>query len=416
MGIKGWAAGGLGFGLVLGFGSNGYGQGLYPQAPGANLEQLTGGMANALRGLVQGVANGGVNEAFAPNILRDGRELQQSTGNWYQTNQGVTDPYQLRRSYSGIDTSWHRLQGQLNQPAYANNPAIAAEIARVQQADAQFHQALNLNAYPTNLEGAGVAPAGLDETRRLAYSLAQRGEALASLIQSAYGNDPNAVIVTNDSAEIARMVDAFSDTLGGANGLPPFEQVQQQFAPIFQRSVGLGMNLDKGPMPPQLRSAWLSYATALNLVRDNLRLTNGSVYAQAQFNGNLNVPYNGNPAPQVSQWAETLDRQVDELIANFGPTAGVVPEGREMLGEMERLRGDIHNFREDAGRGLDPTRLAYEFREVDADWQRLARRFDRIARGRTGPNIQRVQQIGQTCEQIHQALGMPGYPPNFNQP
>ena len=43
----------------------------------------------------------------------------------------------------------------------------------------------------------------------------------------------------------------------------------------------------------------------------------------------------------------------------------------------------------------------------------LARRINRIARGRTGPNIQTAMQMGETCRQLHQLLGMPGYPPTL---
>ena len=61
-------------------------------------------------------------------------------------------------------------------------------------------------------------------------------------------------------------------------------------------------------------------------------------------------------------------------------------------------------------------KLYYGFRDVDALWQRLARRVNRVARGRMGPNIQQVQRIGATCEQIHRVLGMPGYPPVLGGP
>jgi len=57
--------------------------------------------------------------------------------------------------------------------------------------------------------------------------------------------------------------------------------------------------------------------------------------------------------------------------------------------------------------------MADEFQDVDACWQRLVRRVNRISRGRTGPNIQQVQKMGATCEQIHTVLGMPGYPPTL---
>ena len=129
-----------------------------------------------------------------------------------------------------------------------------------------------------------------------------------------------------------------------------------------------------------------------------------------------NIPIAANPVAPVADWANQLDGQVDDLLNNFAPTARVVPEGDEMLEDMRRLRRAVVDFRRDAAQGFDARRLALEFREVDNHWQRLARRVERIAvtRGRAnGPNIERVRRIGQTCEQIHQVLGMPGYPPIF---
>ncbi|MBV8268694.1 MAG: hypothetical protein JO252_20380, partial [Planctomycetaceae bacterium] len=81
------------------------------------------------------------------------------------------------------------------------------------------------------------------------------------------------------------------------------------------------------------------------------------------------------------------------------------------LADAQRLQAAAADFRQDAARGLNTGQLAYEFRDVDALWQRLARRTNRIARGRSGPNIQQVASMGQTIAQIHQLLGMPGFAP-----
>jgi hypothetical protein len=59
--------------------------------------------------------------------------------------------------------------------------------------------------------------------------------------------------------------------------------------------------------------------------------------------------------------------------------------------------------------------LAAEFREVDVAWQRLARRLYRASRGQQfGPNIDLVKAMGATIARIHEALGMPGYAPTFD--
>ena len=54
----------------------------------------------------------------------------------------------------------------------------------------------------------------------------------------------------------------------------------------------------------------------------------------------------------------------------------------------------------EARRGADPATLAGTFGVVEERWSRLVRRTDRIARGRTGPNIQQIQLMGNTLEAI----------------
>jgi hypothetical protein len=111
--------------------------------------------------------------------------------------------------------------------------------------------------------------------------------------------------------------------------------------------------------------------------------------------------------------ADTLLGQVDAFRDAFAPTAVDVPQGNLILADAKRLREEVAGFRADAARGLAPGPLAYEFREVDSGWLRLARRISRAARGRTGPNIETAQKIGGTVEQMHRVLGMPGYAPTL---
>ena len=403
-----------GFALTIGSARPADAQGLIAPSPGADLERISRRMADAFRDLSEDVSSGLGQTQFGQHLLRDVQELQQANGAWYAAIRDTNNPYQIRRSYSGIDTSWHRLRSQLASQVGANQ-AIADEIRRVDEADKQVHQALGLNAYPGGFDGQ-AAPTGLDEVKRLAYALAQRGEALASLIQADYGPNPVFANLVNDAAQVAQLVDTYYDNLNNpANAQQP-DFARQSFAQIIQRSNNLGMTLGtSGVMPPRISSAWDSYTSVHNLIRVNLGLTNQTSDGLPPQNVNvtIGIPINPNPTNQVVQWSVDLDRQVDELLADFTPNVQSVPEGREMLIEMGRLRDHIHEFRRDASQGFDPGRLAFEFREVDTAWLRLSRRFDRVARGRSGPNIQRVQQMGQTCEQIHRVLGMPGFAPVY---
>ncbi len=410
--------------LTLGTTSSGLAQGLVAPANGEDLERISRRMAEAVRDLGDDIAAGPGQTPQGQYLERDARELQRATGDWYANIRGNADPYQIRRSYAGLDVSWHRLRGQLDQPGLMT-PALADEARRVEQADAQIHQALGLNAYPTNFDGPSAPPTGLDETRRLAYTLAQRGEALAAVVRAEYGPNSNAAFLANDCDQLARMVDGYYDSLNNAAIANQPDFARTGFIPIVQQSVGMGVNLDRVGKTLRVTAAWNAYTPIFNLLRGNLGLEDNQNGFPAQQPVIVNVPavpvqtgipYNPNPTAAIAGWADQLDGQVDDLLNHFAPTAQVVPEGGEMLEDMQRLRRAVVEFRRHAAQVRDAGRLAYEFREVDANWQRLARRIERIAanRGRAaGPNIERVRQIGQTCEQIHQALGMPGYPPTF---
>ncbi|GAC1473042.1 MAG: hypothetical protein NVSMB9_21020 [Isosphaeraceae bacterium] len=75
----------------------------------------------------------------------------------------------------------------------------------------------------------------------------------------------------------------------------------------------------------------------------------------------------------------------------------------------------IH-FRQAAAGGVEPNQLAYEFGQVDALWQRLSGRTNRLAQGRTGPNIQQVALMGQTLAEIQRLLGISGFVPGVTVP
>jgi len=100
--------------------------------------------------------------------------------------------------------------------------------------------------------------------------------------------------------------------------------------------------------------------------------------------------------------ADELIGQVDAFVQAFSQNAHVVPEGKQTLADAHALSAAARNFRQAAGGGAPP-RLSPEFRTVEETWQRISRRSQRIAGGRTGPNIQKIALIGQIIEQIHQA-------------
>jgi hypothetical protein len=111
----------------------------------------------------------------------------------------------------------------------------------------------------------------------------------------------------------------------------------------------------------------------------------------------LPVPVDAGP---VARHAALLTSQVDSFLGVFAPTAGVVPEGGAFLREAQELAEASRAFQALLATGAPPAALADSFRVVEGRWSRLARRTERVAKGRTGPNIQQVQLMGTTLEAI----------------
>lgn len=331
-------------------------------------------------------------------LIQDTQELAQAIGEFHETLHNSLDTYQVRQSYSGIDNTWHHLQAQLAQPGF-NTPAVARAASRVGEADARIHQVLGLNTLPANYYGAGQAPTGMAETQRLAHALVERAEALAVTIRADMVGGGGRLL--QDAVNLAQAADLFHDGID-LNARPDI--ARNGFAGVAALSDRLEQDLAAIPPPPRVQAAWQAFQAVEVLLRQDLGLPN------APQDLALSAIPVGSPSPVVAL-ADQLVTQVNAFIQVFSQTAGAVPEGGFFLADAQRLQAAAADFRQDAARGLNTGQLAYEFRDVDALWQRLARRTNRIARGRSGPNIQQVASMGQTIAQIHQLLGMPGFAP-----
>jgi hypothetical protein len=107
---------------------------------------------------------------------------------------------------------------------------------------------------------------------------------------------------------------------------------------------------------------------------------------------------------RMSPLADRLVEQVDDFIRAFQPTVGVVPEGPSFLADARALMLAARKLRRSAGSGAKLVELSQGCGAVVAHWERLRNRTDRVAAGRTGPNIQRVHSMGATVAQMQQAL------------
>ena len=386
---------------ALGVARPGYGQAVAP----ADLGGLTHEMAERVRRLGEDIASDFGQTPAGRHQIQDTQELAQAVDEFHETLHIRRDPLQVRQAYAGIESTWQHLRGQF---AGAATPAVIRAADRVEQSAAQIRQAVGLNAPPPGFYGGGQAPSGIGETRRLAHALVARADGLAAAIQRDMRSDPNVAALTQDANALARLADVFHDSIDANQ---PVEAAAQAFGPVDAVADRLEKYLTTNQVPPGVQNAWQAFASVEVLIHQNLGL--GSPQPNLQVG--LAPEQAGEPSPIVGL-ADQLAQQASEFVRVFSQTAVNVPEGGAMLADAQRLQAASADFRQDAARGLPPNQLAYEFRDVDATWQRLARRVNRVARGRTGPNIQQVQLIGSTCEQVHRVLGMPGYPPALNGP
>ncbi len=393
----------LGSILALGTAGDASGQAV---APG-DVNNLAHQMAEQVRHLGEDIASDLGAAPQGRHLIQDTQELAQAVDQFHDTLHDRRDPIATRQAYAGIDGTWHHLRGQLSQPG-ATSPAVDRAARRVDALDAQIHQALGLNDPPPGFYGGAQAPTGIADTRRLAHALVDRAEALSSAIQATMGNDPNAAGPLADANLLARTADAFHDTIDANQ---PIQVAAQAFGPVDQVADRVERYVTANQVPPAVASAWQSFASVEVLIHQNLGLQSPQPAVQVSL-----VPtVPGGPSPLLGL-ADVLLAQSSEVAQIFSTSLGRVPEGGLMLIEAQRLQAASADFRGDVARGLAANQLAFEFRDVDACWQRLVRRVNRVARGQIGPNIAKVQDMGGTCEQIHRVLGMPGYPPTFGGP
>ena len=109
-------------------------------------------------------------------------------------------------------------------------------------------------------------------------------------------------------------------------------------------------------------------------------------------------------SPQLMSLADSLAGQVDGFLQAFTATARDVPEGEQFLADAQALSAAADRFRQLAASGVPPARLSQELRGIEGAWQRLQQRTQRVARGRTGPNIQKIGLMGDTLQQMRLIL------------
>ena len=396
-------------GLILGLLQTGYAQTVPAPNPGRgpDVKTLARQMGERVRHLSEDIESDLGQTPAARLMVRDATELVQAINEFHEGLGDRADSTWTRQAFSGVDGTWHHLRAQLSRPG-SSSPAVERAARRVDELDAQLHQVLGANPYPAAFAGGGPAPAGIADTQRLAHALVTRAEALAGAIQADMASDPNGAAVARDAERLARAADAFHDAIDANQ---PVDVAARAFAPVDQVADGVERYVTANRVPPRVQQAWLAFAAVEVLIHKNLGLDS----PQPAVEISLVPPAEGGRSP-LAGLADQLVRQTDAFAQALAPAPRDVGDGETILADSERLRGAATNFRENVARGLAPNQLAYEFRDVDASSQRLARRLSRLGRGRPDPGIPQFQRIGETCEQIHRVLGMPGSPPMLGGP
>jgi hypothetical protein len=372
-----------------------------PQTPAvaaAELGALASRMAEQARRLSEVIAAELGGNDRGRRLERESTELAQAVGEFRRAVRDGVDRFTLRQAYAGVDATWHQLAAELSRRG-TTTPALTRAVGDVAETDARIHAALGMNPAPAGYYGA-QAPTGVADVQRLAHALVDRAERLAAVVRTDM-TGPGAGRAVQDAVNLAALADTFHDSLRLEGRVDAV--IANGYSGVAGQADRLAGDLVKTP-PPRVQAAWQAFRSVDVLLRQAL----GMRLDPSLLAGTALAP--GDPLPLVVL-AGQLVEQVSAFLQVFGPTARNVPEGDLFLADAQVLQEAATAFRQKALSGMSPAQLAFEFRPADAVWQRLARRTARIARGRTGPNIQQLDQIGQTVAEIHRLLGVPGYPP-----
>jgi hypothetical protein len=378
---------------------------VFPVPVPADLNPLVTRMADQVRRLGEAVATDLKSTPRGKTLVDESKELARAMAEYRDSVPGRTDRFLARRAYSGVDLSWHRLASDLSRPG-SSSPAVAREAKRVAETDAMIHRALAQNDLPQAYYASDQPPARMADVQRLVLALVDRGEALEAVVRADMAEPvPGGGKIARDAVNLAQGADIFHDALdlnGRVDGA-----VQNGFSGVLSMSDDLAGDFARTPPTPRVRAGWQAYRSAEALVRFALGLPVPGDQRPGTF---FDTTPSGRVSP-VNVLADQLVQQVTAFLPVYKASAGSVPEGELILTDARALQAAATDFRRDTALGLDPGRLAFEFRDVNAIWQRLARRANRIARGPAGPNVQEFGKIGQTVAEIHRLLGVPGFAP-----
>jgi hypothetical protein len=366
--------------------------------PGGDASTLARALSDRVRELGDAIsADLGKTPAGAV-LLQDTRELGLTVDEFFQALPGTPDGLRRRQLYSGVDSGWHHLRGQLGR-AGTTSPGVDAAVKRMGEADNALHRVLGLNPYPAVYYGDRASPGGMREVQRLARALVDRAEALLTAVRADL-RGPSGSRLAEKVSSLVQAADVFHDGIDIA--ARPDDLARNGFAGVGVAADAVATDLASVQPSDRVRAAWRAFDTTETLLRQVLKLPTRTRTPGDTGPVELRTP--------VATLADRLIAQLDEFLIVFTREARFVQEGGIFIADARRLAGAAAAFRTEIPRAIEVGQLAYAFRDVDALWQVLARRTNRIAAGQGGPNVQRIEAIGQTVAEIRQLLGMPGVP------
>jgi hypothetical protein len=237
------------------------------------------------------------------------------------------------------------------------------------------------------------------EIQRLARAMVDRGEALLAAVRADLAG-PIGSRLAEEVTSLVQAADAFHD---GINLNVRLDDITRNaFADVAAASDALAADLAGQTVTDRVRAAWRSYRTTETLMRQSLKLPIPPADQSASA-----APVGGQTP--ITALADRLVAQADDFLIVFTREARNVSEGGYFIADARRLRAAAAAFRAEIPRAIDVGQLAGAFQDVDALWEVLARRTNRIA-AQESPNVQRIAGIGQTVAEMHSLLGMPGIP------
>jgi hypothetical protein len=317
---------------------------------------------------------------------------------------GGATPDELRPSLAAVDAAAAQVQAVLNAaPGAAPQSALLAA-----QIDDLTNSLRRMIGGVVPIGPIGPGPGGLEYDAgtiiQQAESARSRANALATTIATQVGWVEPYDRAIRDLRGLSAQLAALRDQARRSN---PLTTLQAGWASVRGRSAGLAASLRGVRPPPAVVSGLNALQADLDALAGSLGISPGYVVDPDRPSLLEPPAYGGLPypivPPTIPPWpydppvVRLIDQalgEVDAFLLGIRPHLGTIPEGPRFQADAVALRNDLLDLRQRVlARDAGPSRAA-AFARVDRSYRRLADRTARIAKGRYGPNIARVDSLG----------------------